>query len=197
MYYYKFKVSFDEVEDFERQIEILPSDNFESFHQILFNSIGLTDNELASFYVCDAKWNKKQEITLIDMHDDREVETPEEEDEEFTMFSHIPKFIMKDAVLKDFIVDPHQHIIYQYDFINPKVFYIELFKTLPEKENAEFPRCTLSEGVLPNPKENLLSMNPEDDFLNEFLDEVDEEDLEDLFTEDQIWDDSQTEFDPF
>ena len=197
MYFYKFKVSHDEVEEFERQIEILASDNFESIHQILYDCIGLTGNELAAFSICDVKWNKKQEITLIDMLDDREFDTPEyEEDEEFSTSSNVPKFIMKDAVLKDFITDPHQHIMYEYDFINPKVFYLELLKTLPAKESAVYPCCTLSQGVLPKPDEHIVSKNPEDDFLNDFEDELDEEDMDD-FMEDQIWNDSETEFDSF
>jgi hypothetical protein len=196
MYYYKFKVTFDDVEDFERGIEILASDNFETFHQILYESIGLAGNELASFSICDAKWNKIQEITLIDMQDDSETEAPDYGDEEeFSTSSNLPKFIMKDAVLKDFITDPHQHIMYEYDFINPKVFYIELLKTLPAKENALYPRCTLSESVLPKPNEPVASANPEDNFMNEFIDDVDEEDL-DEFADDQIWDESQ-EFDSF
>jgi hypothetical protein len=198
MYYYKFKISFDEVEEFERNIEILASDNFESFHQILYDSIGLTGHELASFSICDAKWNKKQEITLIDMLDDGEVETPNyEEEEEFSTSSNLPKFTMKDAVLKDFIIDPHQYIMYEYDFINPKVFYLELLKTLPVKESELLPRCTYSKGTLPAPDEQLKSIQPEDEFLNDFLDEIDEDDLDEGFTEDSIWEDSQTEFDSF
>jgi len=198
MYYYKFKVFFDEIENFKRNIKILPSVNFESFHQILYQSIGLQGHELASFSICDAKWNKKQEITLIDMLDDRESNTPDyEEDEEFSTSSNIPKFIMRDAILKDFITDPHQQIMYEYDFISPKVFYIELLKTLPAKENKEYPVCTFSEGTLPKSDAHLLSSDPENDFLVDFTDEVDEEDLEDGFTEDNIWDESQTEFDSF
>ncbi|MCL2246234.1 MAG: plasmid pRiA4b ORF-3 family protein [Lentimicrobiaceae bacterium] len=197
MYYYKFKVSFDEVEDFERNIEILSSDNFESFHQILYESIGLKGHELAAFSICDTKWNKKQEVTLIDMLDDRETEMPSyEEEEEFSTSSNIPKFIMKDAVLKDFITDPHQYITYEYDFINPKVFYIELLKTVQAKEEEVFPRCTLSKGILPADSENLKPIQSEDDFLNDFLEELDEDDLDDGFSEDdQLWNDSQTEFD--
>ena len=196
MYSYKFKISFDEVEDFERNIEILSSDNFESFHQILYDSIGLKGHELASFAICDTKWNKKQEITLIDMQDDRETETPNyDEEEEFSTSSNLPKFIMKDAVLKDFITDPHQYIMYEYDFINPKVFYLELLKTLPAKENGEYPRCTFSKGILPEQDEHNVA-DPEDDFLNDFIDDLDEDDL-DEFTEDQVWDDSQPEFDSF
>jgi len=197
MYYYKFKISFDEVEDFERNIEILSSDNFETFHQTLYDSIGLTGRELASFSICDVKWNKKQEITLIDMQDDRELETPTyDEEEEFSTSSNIPKYIMRDAILKDFITDPHQHIMYEYDFIHPKVFYIELLKTLPVKESADFPRCVLSKGVLPKPDEHPAS-DPENDFLDDFLDEADEDAFDDDFTGDQIWDDSQTGFDSF
>jgi len=197
MYYYKFKVTFDEVENFERNIEILASDHFESLHEILYQSIGLAGHELASFSICDSKWNKKQEITLIDMLDDSEVETPDYgEEEEFSTSSNIPKFIMKDAVLKDFITDPHQYLMYEYDFLSPKIFYIELLKTLPAKETEEFPRCTLSVGALPAPDELSKSPNPEDDFLNDFLDEVDEEDFDDDFSEEQ-WEDTAAEFDTF
>jgi hypothetical protein len=199
MYYYKFKILFDEVEDFERNIEILSSDNFESFHKILYHSIGLTGHELASFSICDSKWNKKQEITLIDMQDDRELETPDyEEDEEYSTSSNIPKFIMKDAVLRDFITEPHQHIMYEYDFINPKVFYIELLKTLQAKENAKYPHCTFSQGALPKQEEHKLSSEPETEFLNDFMDEAEDEDAYDEdFIGDQIWSDSQSEFDSF
>jgi len=198
MYYYKFKVSFDDVEDFERNIEILSSDNFESLHQILYHSIGLKGHELASFSICDAKWNKKQEITLIDMLDDSRTETPNyEEDEEFSSTSNVPKHIMKEAVLKDFITDPHQYIIYEYDFINPKVFYIELLKTLPAKGNEEFPRCTLCVGLLPATDEVHKSHNLEDELFNEFLEEIDEDDLDEGFSEDQIWEEEPSEFDSF
>ena len=197
MYYYKFKVTFDEIEDFERSIEILASDDFESFHQVLYDSIGLSGHELAAFSICHAKWNKMQEITLIDMQDERETEAPEYgEEEEFSTSSNLPKFIMKEAVLKDFITDPHQHLIYEYDFINPKVFYLELLKTLPAKENAVYPRCTFSNGELPKQDELIPATNPDDEFINDFLDEVDEEDLDD-FAEDQIWDESQADFDSF
>ena len=195
MYFYKFKISSDEVEDFERSIEILSSDNFESFHQILFEAIGLKGHELASFSVCDTKWNKKQEITLIDMQDDAETEAPNyEEEEEFSTSSNIPKYIMKDTMLKDFITDPHQYIIYEYDFINPKVFYLELLKTLPAKETENYPRCTFSKGLLPETDEYINSLKPEEDFLEDFIEDLDEDDLDD-FNQDQIWEDTQTDFD--
>jgi hypothetical protein len=131
------------------------------------------------------------------MQDDSEVETPDYgEEEEFSTSSNIPKFIMKDAVLKDFITDPHQHLMYEYDFLAPKIFYLELLKTLPAKEIEGFPRCTLSVGALPAPNELTQSPNPEDDFLNDFLDEVDEDDFDDGFSE-EMWEEGPSEFDTF
>jgi hypothetical protein len=177
MYYYKFRVFYDAVEDFVRDIEILSTDNFESFHNILYSSIGLTGNELASFSICDAKWNKKQEITLIDMFDDQEVETPEyDENDDFSTQSNIPKFVMKDSFLKDFIIDPHQQIIYEYNFLNPQFFYIELLKTLKIDPTVTYPRCTNSVKELPK-QTPLLNFNEEDDlFVTE--DGYSEEDLD-------------------
>jgi hypothetical protein len=87
--------------------------------------------------------------------------------------------------------------MYEYNFINPKVFYIELLKTLQVKEKAVFPRCSLSEGTLPNSDTHQRSVHLEEVFLDEFIDEVDEDEFGDGFMEEQIWDDSQTEFDSF
>lgn len=197
MYIYKFRVSFDEIENFLRDIEIEVSDNFESFHNVLFKSLGLNGNELASFSICDAKWNKKQEITLVDMQDESESSTPEyDEDEEYATGLHLPKFEMKNSIIKDFITDPHQQIIYEYDFLNPRVFYIELLKILPQKEKVEYPLCVHSHGILPKFDDHLLLPDPGDDLFKDLLNDLDEEDLDELM-EDRIWDDSPSEFDSF
>ena len=179
-YYYKFRVYYDEVEDFERDIEILSTDNFESFHNILLSSIGLDGKELASFSICDTKWNKQKEISLMDMDDHEVKEVPEyEEDDEFSVGSKLPMFVMKDSILKDFISDPHQHIMYEYDFLNPKVFYIELLKIQPTETGVSYPRCTKKVKELPKENKNIFLPNPEDDFIIE----NDEDDINDGFSD--------------
>lgn len=175
MYYYKFRVNFDEVEDFLRDIEILSHDTFASFHDILYNSIGLKGNELASFFICDSKWNKQKEITLIDMGDDRTEEQPQyNEEDDYSTASNIPKSVMSESVLKDFITDPHQQIIYEYDFLNPKVFYIELLKISPKQDGVVYPRCSFKAKEMPQELTNINLPNPEDDFMDE-LDDPDDE----------------------
>ena len=193
MYYYKFRVVCDTVDDFVRDIEILATYNFESFHNILYSSIGLTGNELASFSICDAKWNKKQEITLIDMFDDQEVETPEyDENDDFSTQSNIPKFVMKDVLLKDFITDPHQQMIYEYNFLNPQFFYIELLKTLEANPNITYPRCTNSVKELPKQAQALHIAEDDTEFVSE--EGYSEEDL-DAFNDE--FNDDISEFDQF
>jgi hypothetical protein len=188
-YYYKFRVYFDDVEDFVRDIEILSTDNFESFHTALIEAVGLKSGELASFSVCDPKWNKQKEITLIDMGDDDPLENPAEYDEEdgFSTKSHLPQFVMANSILKDFIADPHQRLIYEYDFLNPKVFYLELLKTLQVMKDTgshNFPKCVYKSGELPKeaPKLDTLDdesyLNEEEDSNNDFEDGFNEEDLD-------------------
>ncbi len=188
MYYYKFRVYYDEVEDFVRDIEILSNDSFESFHKILLSSIGLAAGELASFYICDSKWNKQKEITLMDMSDDSEKEEPQyEESDEFALRSHLPLSVMTDSILKDFISDPHQHLMYEYDYNSPKVFYIELLKILESEAGVTYPRCTRKEKELPKPTKQNRLPDPDDDFL---LNEDDDEDstFDDGFNDDDFSD---------
>jgi len=175
MYYYKFRVYFDDVEDFVRDIEILSDDNFESFHHILYDSIGLKGNELASFFICDKKWNKQKEVTLIDMGDESITETPEYDDEDdFSTRSDIPKSVMKNSLLKDFIFDPHQQLIYEYDFLNTKVFYIELLKIQPQQDRVQYPRCTHKVKELPKEEHRTLLPDPEDDFIGDETDDFED-----------------------
>lgn len=177
MYYYKFKVFYDEVEDFVRDVDVLANTNFEDFHLFLYKCLGLQGNEFAAFSICDQKWNKQKEITLMDTsEEDEDFESPEyEEEDSFSTKSRLPKFVMKDAILKDFITDPHQHILYEYDFMDPKTFYIEFQKVAQTDKPDEFPRCTFQKGVMPVRLTAKDLPQPEVDEASLLLDELEEE----------------------
>jgi len=180
MYYYKFKVFYDEVEDFVRDVDVLANTNFEDFHLFLYQCLGLQGNEFAAFSICDQKWNKQKEITLMDTsEEDEDFENPEyEEEDSFSTKSRLPKFVMKDAILKDFITDPHQHILYEYDFMDPKTFYIEFQKVAQTEKPDEFPRCTFQKGVMPVRLTAKDLPQPEVDEASLLLDELEEEEDE-------------------
>ena len=103
-------------------------------------------------------------------------EEPEYDDEDqYSTKTRLPKFIMKDAILKDFISDPHQHIMYEYDFLHPKVFYIELLKVLPEQDGVSYPRCTHKVKEMPKDNKNLRLPNPDDDYVEDL--DLEDDDL--------------------
>ena len=162
---YKFRLLFDEVEDFVRDYEILSNQTFEDFHNIIVKTInGLNNLELASFYTTDRKWEKTQEITLIDMSDN---EAPEEN----------RPLIMSNAILSNFIDDPHQRMIYEYDFLLLKTFYIELLKVTEENPKITYPICTHSVGELPKAITNIQP----DTLLEENTEILEENDQETFF----------------
>lgn len=108
--------------------------------------------------------------------DDEIVDDPEYDDEDsFSTKTRLPKFVMKDAILKDFITDPHQHILYEYDFIDPKTFYIEFQKAAQTEKPDEFPRCTYQKGTLPVRLTAKDVPQPDVDEASLLLDELEEE----------------------
>lgn len=170
---YKFRVQFDDQEDFLRDIEILPGQTFEDFHKVLLSSIGLSGEELASFYTSNSNWRKQKEITLLDMN--MESESSSEEDDESQ--SKPVLYVMSDSKLKDFIEDPHQRLIYEYDFLDTKVFFIELVKIIATNDpESAFPRCVKSTGQLPKKKPALVPGSSEEEEDGTFVEEEEDED---------------------
>lgn len=139
MHVYKFRLLTDTNDDFVRDIEIQAGQTFLDFHRIISECSNLKGEELASFHICDQKWNKEKEITLIDMLDGAEPE--ENKPVEDT-------YVMKDALIRNFIDHPHQRLLYEYDFLNLRTFFIELLSVHKQKDEGSYPRCTLKKGEL-------------------------------------------------
>ncbi len=67
---YKFCALSDEVDDFRREIEIDADATFLDLNKILLKSCNYKGDLMTSFFICDEYWDKKQEITAVDMNDD-------------------------------------------------------------------------------------------------------------------------------
>jgi len=165
MQVYRFRILFEEQEDFLRDIEIKPGQTFKDFHDIILQSVDIESNELASFFICDPGWNKQREITLIDMG----VKAPDtdfDEDEGKPVEIPIPVMIMEDVKIREVIDDPHQRMLFEYNFLNPTTFFIELMKIVEGDPKKVYPVCVKKEGTMtPTAAPNFLS----------FLDDPDEE----------------------
>jgi len=147
MFVYKFRVLLEDQDDFLRDYEIGSKQTFGDFHRILIDSLNLDGKELASFSVCDSKWKKIKEITLIDMMDNlQEPEDLFDEDDEPKV--RMPMFVMDNVKIKDMIDDPHQRLIYEYNFLSPQLFFIELIKISEAVPGVEYPVCVKKMGEL-------------------------------------------------
>lgn len=135
---YKFRLLISENDEFLRDIEVRSDQTFLDFHKAIINCTELNDEELASFHICNRNWEKEKEITLIDMH-------KEEEDQE-RKIENI--YVMNDAILEDFIKKPDQHLLYEYDFLNMKTFFIQLVGKVKAEGHAHYPRCAFSKGKI-------------------------------------------------
>jgi hypothetical protein len=137
MHVYRFRILIEDVDDFYRDIEIMASSTFEEFHKAIYQSVDFDGKELASFFICDSKWNRKKEITLEDMSEEEENENS--------------PLLMSNCKLAEYINDPHQRLIYVYDFLNLYEFYVELCKIIPADKKVKYPRCVRKSGMIPKP----------------------------------------------
>ena len=87
---------------------------------------------MSSFFLCDRNWEKEKEITFEDMGADPDQEV----------------WLMDEAVLADFIEDEGQKLLYVFDYITERMFFIEMTKLVTGRTLKD-PLCTLSLGTPP------------------------------------------------
>ena len=163
MHVYKFKLTIEESDEFLREFEILSNQTFEDFHNAILKSVNFDGMELASFFICNDKWYRKAEVTLLDMTDEEQTAQDDEEDDiRVKKPTRMKRFVMNKSVLNTYIEDPHQRLIYEYDFLNLKSFFIELIKIQPADSKVKYPVCSLSKGEYPKGNVISTSMIPEE-----------------------------------
>ena len=64
---YQIKFSCDEVDDFRRVYEADSEATFLELHQAILKSAGYPDDQMTSFFMCNDRWEKGQEVTLVEM----------------------------------------------------------------------------------------------------------------------------------
>jgi len=193
---YRFRLLYEEQDDFLRDIEIKPGQTFKDFHDIILESVELEGNELASFFICDPRWNKQLEITLIDMGiKEPDTESDDDDDDRKPVNVPIPVKIMQDVKIREVIDDPHQRILFEYNFLNPRVFFIELTKIVDADPKKDYPYCVKKEGTLtPSVVPNFLSFleDPDEEAMLGELDKMIEsgeleEEVDENYTTEPEW----------
>lgn len=139
---YQFTLISDEVEDFMREIQIDSDATFLDFHRAILKSVGFADNQMTSFFICDSNWEKGQEITLEAM------DCGSDED----------NYVMESTRISELVEDEKQKLIYIFDPLTERCFFIELTKIIFGKDLKE-PVCSRKKGNPPAQETDIDAFN--------------------------------------
>lgn len=129
---YRFTIISDEVDDFVREIQIDPEATFYDFHEAILKSAGYTNDQMTSFFICDDDWEKEKETTLEEMDDNPEMDS----------------WVMKETQLSELVEDEKQKLLYVFDYMTERCFFIELSEIITGKE-MKGAKCTKKAGEAP------------------------------------------------
>ena len=129
---YKFTILSDEVDNFVRVITIDSEATFFDLHDAILESVNYEKNQMTTFFMCSDSWEKGQEVTLVEMESSSEYDN----------------LVMEDTKLEELLVDEHQKLLYVFDMMSDRVFFMELTDIIPRK-NLEKAVCVSSEGDAP------------------------------------------------
>ncbi|MGP1539766.1 IS1096 element passenger TnpR family protein [Bacteroides pyogenes] len=129
---YRFTIISDEADDFVREIQIDPEATFFDFHKAILECTGYTDDQMTSFFICDDDWEKDKEVTLEEMDDNPEMDS----------------WVMKDTVVSELVEDEKQKLLYVFDYMTERCFFIELSEIITGKD-IKGAKCTKKSGEAP------------------------------------------------
>ena len=112
---YQIKFSCDEVDDFRRVYEADSDATFLELHNAILKSVGFPDDQMTSFYMCNDRWEKGQEVTLVEMGSNFEYDN----------------MIMESTRLSDLLEENGQRMIYVFDPMNERYFFGRVADILP------------------------------------------------------------------
>ncbi len=125
----KIRVVLDTADEVFRDFEILENGNLEDLHEAILASFDLANDQMASFYMSDEEWNKGEEFVLMDMGEDA--------------------LLMNEAPLTA-IRGEGSRLLYVYDFMNLKIFYVEVLEINDSDEDKTYPYLYMALGRIPD-----------------------------------------------
>ncbi len=96
---YRLTIKCDEADNFKRVFEADAYATFQDLHESILKSVGYSDDQMTSFFMCNDRWEKEQEVTLMEMGSSFEYDN----------------MVMADTHLDDLLTEPKQRFIYIFD----------------------------------------------------------------------------------
>lgn len=139
---YRFTIKSSESDTFLREIRIDSTSTFLQLNDAILDSVNYTHDEITSFFTVTDKdedhelwlqWNQEQEITIMDMGFSR---------------SDMDSYVMDKTYLDEFLHDEHQRLIFVFDQMTERAFYVELAEVY-YGEDLDKATCTRKMGDAP------------------------------------------------
>ena len=130
---FNFRIVSDEVDNFKREIQIDGEATFLDLKNAICESVDYDKNQMSSFFMCDDRWEKEKEITMEDMGSDSSQDV----------------YLMEDSILSDFIEDEGQRLIFTFDYMTDRSFFLEM-RRIVTGQNLKDPVCSLAVGKAPS-----------------------------------------------
>lgn len=128
---YKFRIFLDGKETIFKDVVLDPDISLEDFHHIILNAFGYRGEQMASFYESTDEWQRGDEYPLISM-----VGIKDEQ-------------IMANTALRSLVTNTGDKLIYVYDFLNMKIFLIELVQITDSDPANSLPFISMEIGTPP------------------------------------------------
>ncbi len=128
---YKITFSCDEVNKFRRVFEADSDATFFDLHKAILASVNYPDDQMTSFFMCNDRWEKEQEVTLVPMAASFEYDN----------------MVMDATRLSDLLEEQGQRMIYIFDPMFERCFFGSLKQIRPG--SMEGVKCIESEGKAP------------------------------------------------
>lgn len=129
---YKLLLLSEENDFFCREIQIDSEATFLTLNNFIMESLKYDKRELSTFHICDEDWQKVQEITLMDMGFGD---------------SSSDSYLMETTRLEEFIESKGDRLLFVFDMLSERAFYIELQELLPG--SLDTPILSHAEGKAP------------------------------------------------
>lgn len=129
---YRFTIISDEVDNFRREIQIDSDATFLDLHNAILKSANYPNDQMTSFFICDDNWEKETEITLEDMGTSSDMDS----------------WVMGETPLNELLEDEKQHLLYIFDPLADRAFFMELSEIITGK-SLSAAECTKSIGDAP------------------------------------------------
>ena len=154
----------DTQEDIFADIRIFKKCSFKDLHNFLVDNFNLDKQEMSSFYYSNDTWDKREEITLMNMNigDD-----------------NLIKF-MDSILIEDVFNSSEIKFLYVNDFLNMNIFYIEILKENISSSKNEI--SILHQLGKYKPKEyeeiSLTDNDPKQNEIDDIMDEFKDDDIQ-------------------